>query len=115
MSPLDYWIGRYRRCWRRNRAGTKCTIVVASHSTRCADCNDQRLFGIERGIAVNHFEPHLSFLTRSCNSVVLSILVRGSRTGFAFFLAVRFDDGYEDKLTVAARVLKQFDVPAMLA
>lgn len=89
--------------------------ILCYHGVVSRDCSHTR-FQYENTVSVAEFESHLRFIRHHFKLVsgadVLAAL-HGSRPLPPRALLVTFDDGYKNNLTLAAPLLRKYDVPAI--
>jgi peptidoglycan/xylan/chitin deacetylase (PgdA/CDA1 family) len=95
----------------RRRPARGGPLILLYHRVAHADTDPQAL-----AITPERFDEHLSFIEAQCEPVALRDLVAavhdGGSTGARRAVAVTFDDGYADNLSVAKPLLERTGVPA---
>ncbi|KKL89658.1 hypothetical protein LCGC14_1912470, partial [marine sediment metagenome] len=90
--------------------------VLTYHNFFDGSDTDLRV-GLRRGafVNINEFEKHMSYIQVHCTAISLEEMVekicRGEKPD-RFYVAVTFDDGYEDNFRLALPVLKKYKIHA---
>lgn len=112
-SSFRYGLGLHARRWRTLEGGNPRALVLAYHRIGPRRGREEPAgFGVERALPVDVFEGQLRFLLRHFSPLRAAEVadVRPSRPKLS--LAVTFDDGYADNLSLAAPVLERLGIPA---
>jgi peptidoglycan/xylan/chitin deacetylase (PgdA/CDA1 family) len=93
---------------------SKGAIILMYHSV--ASNNDRKWIDPANHIPEYVFTQHMKFLANYCNVIsmdtLLSSIIEQKRALPRRTTVISFDDGYLDNLTVAATVLKKYNLPA---
>ncbi len=94
---------------------TDGTVILMYHSI--ASDEYKRWIDPKNHLPVNIFERHIRFLAKKRNVISLDTLINSIKdnkplTGGT--TVITFDDGYLDNFTVAAPILKKYDLPATI-
>jgi peptidoglycan/xylan/chitin deacetylase (PgdA/CDA1 family) len=112
-QPLLYWSG-LAPLFARMRSAPSTTILMY-HSVPTSDL--ARWIDPCNSMPPDAFERQMAFLARHRNVISINALVSSLRQGVLLprgTVAITFDDGYLDNLTVAAPILAKYELPATL-
>lgn len=103
---------RVRQAARRLRSQWSSHVVILGYHKVCDDTIDP----FDLSVAPSELEEQLTFLARNARVVPLQTAVEELAQGRITprTVVVTFDDGYEDTLTTAWPLLRQYEVPATL-
>lgn len=117
MRLRDFLKGLFGRIWLRlggpKRFQKRRTIVLTFHRV-VADDEPQDAPMSTLGIRESDLRALLTWLLQFYQPVALKDILRGEQAGDGPFLAITFDDGWEDNYVRAFPILKDLQVPATI-